>query len=66
MLAVAKLWSKCKLKYNYPIDKFQPPYMVPPAFNYEIVQLNQLNWRDFSEQKNPIAAALMAKMEIAP
>jgi hypothetical protein len=33
-------------------------------FDYEIVQLNRLNWRDFLQQKNPIAAALMSKMKI--
>jgi hypothetical protein len=33
-------------------------------FDYEIVQLNRLNWRDFLQQKNPVAAALMAKMNI--
>ena len=33
-------------------------------FNYEIVQLNRLNWRDFLQQRNPVAAALMAKMKI--
>ncbi|MEY2831211.1 MAG: hypothetical protein RLZZ574_469 [Cyanobacteriota bacterium] len=33
-------------------------------FNYEIVQLNRLDWRDFLQQKNPIAAALMSKMKI--
>jgi predicted transposase YdaD len=35
-------------------------------FDYEIVQLNRLNWRDFLQQKNPIAAALMSKMKIDP
>jgi hypothetical protein len=35
-------------------------------FNYQVVQLNQLNWRDFLNQRNPIASALMAKMQIAP
>jgi hypothetical protein len=35
-------------------------------FDYDIVQLNRLNWRDFLQQKNPIAAALMAKMKIDP
>lgn len=35
-------------------------------FDYEIVQLNRLNWRDFLQHKNPIAAALMAKMKIQP
>ena len=34
-------------------------------FNYQVVQLNQLNWRDFLNQRNPIASALMAKMQIA-
>lgn len=33
-------------------------------FDYEIVQLNRLDWRNFLQQKNPIAAALMAKMKI--
>ena len=35
-------------------------------FNYQVVQLNQLNWRDFLDRRNPIASALMAKMKIAP
>jgi hypothetical protein len=29
------------------------------------VQLNRLNWRDFLNQSNPVASALMAKMSIA-
>jgi len=33
-------------------------------FDYKIVQLNRLNWRDFLQQKNSVAAALMAKMRI--
>ena len=35
-------------------------------FNYKVVQLNRLNWRDFLKQKNPVAAALMSKMRIEP
>ena len=35
-------------------------------FNYRVVQLNRLNWRNFLKQENPVAAALMAKMEIKP
>ena len=42
-----------------------PDFMVL-RFNYQVVQLNQLHWRDFLNQRNPIAAALMAKMQIAP
>lgn len=35
-------------------------------FNYRVIQLNRLNWRDFVRQPNPVASALMAKMNIAP
>src|SRR5215470_18667801 len=34
-------------------------------FRYDVVQLNRLNWWDFLNKPNPIAAALMAKMNIA-
>ncbi|NEO34148.1 MAG: hypothetical protein F6K36_27840 [Symploca sp. SIO3C6] len=33
-------------------------------FNFAAIQLNQLNWRDYLTQQNPVAAALMAKMNI--
>ncbi len=33
-------------------------------FNFEAIQLNRLNWRDYLSQQNPVAAALMAKMRI--
>jgi hypothetical protein len=42
------------------------PHKVILQFNYDVIQLNQLNWRDFLRQKNPVATALMAKMKIAP
>ena len=35
-------------------------------FNFCSIQLNRLNWRDYLTQRNPIAAALMAKMRIEP
>jgi hypothetical protein len=35
-------------------------------FNYRVIQLNRLNWRDYLGQANPVASALMAKMQIAP
>ncbi|KAF3889280.1 MULTISPECIES: DUF4351 domain-containing protein [Nostocales] len=35
-------------------------------FNFASIQLNRLNWRDFVRQPNPVAAALMAKMQIQP
>ncbi len=36
-----------------------------PEFNFAAIQLNRLNWRDFLNQFNPVAAALMSKMRIA-
>lgn len=35
-------------------------------FQFRVIQLNRLNWRDFLRQPNPVAAALMTKMKIAP
>jgi Domain of unknown function (DUF4351)/Putative transposase, YhgA-like len=34
-------------------------------FNFRSIQLNRLNWRDYLDQANPVAAALMSKMRIA-
>jgi hypothetical protein len=34
------------------------------TFNFQSIQLNRLNWRDFLQYPNPLAAALMAKMSI--
>ncbi|RUS99287.1 hypothetical protein DSM106972_077290 [Dulcicalothrix desertica PCC 7102] len=33
-------------------------------FDYEVVQLNQLNWQDFANIQNPVASALMSKMQM--
>jgi hypothetical protein len=33
-------------------------------FDYQVVQLNQLNWQDFAQIQNPVASALMSKMQI--
>jgi hypothetical protein len=35
-------------------------------FRYHVIQLNRLNWRDYVNNPNPIACALMGKMQIAP
>ena len=35
-------------------------------FNYAVIQLNQLNWRDYRRRDNPAASALMAKMGVQP
>jgi predicted transposase/invertase (TIGR01784 family) len=34
-------------------------------FDFMAIQLNRLDWRDFLDRPNPVAAALMAKMKIA-
>jgi len=35
-------------------------------FQYDVIQLNRLSWRDYLNNHNPVACALMAKMQIAP
>lgn len=42
------------------------PDTVVLEFKYAVIQLNNLNWRDFLQHENPVASALMAKMNIAP
>lgn len=42
------------------------PGFTPLRFAYRTIQLNRLHWRDFLRIQNPVAAALMAKMDIAP
>lgn len=60
------------LSYDKPLQAAQSNYQMEfpdlqvLEFKYRVVQLNQLNWRDFLNQRNPLASALMAKMKIAP
>lgn len=35
-------------------------------FNYAVIQLNRLHWRDYLRHANPVASALMAKMAMKP
>jgi hypothetical protein len=60
------------LSYDSPLrpepDQYQirfPDRMVLD-FSFRVIQLNRLNWRDYLRQPNPVAAALMAKMQIPP
>ncbi|MGI0490890.1 Rpn family recombination-promoting nuclease/putative transposase [Alkalinema pantanalense CENA528] len=41
------------------------PHLKVLEFRFQAIQLNQLNWRDYLDRPNPVAAALMAKMKIA-
>lgn len=45
--------------------KVEFPHLKVLEFNFTAIQLNQLDWRDYLNQQNPVAAALMAKMKIA-
>src|SRR5688500_3081191 len=76
----ARLHEKCGLPvYPVALLSFDSPLREEPAhyrvefpdktvldFNFEVVQLHRLNWRDFLRNSSPVAAALMAKMRIAP
>jgi predicted transposase YdaD len=41
------------------------PHLKVLEFNFAAIQLNQLDWRDYIDRPNPVAAALMSKMKIA-
>ncbi len=41
------------------------PNLKVLEFRFHAIQLNRLNWRDYIDRPNPVAAALMAKMKIA-
>ena len=40
------------------------PHRKVVEFNFAVIQLNRLDWRDFISRDNPAASALMAKMGI--
>jgi hypothetical protein len=47
-------------------DRFQIdfPGLLVLDFGMKVIQLNRLNWRDYVRQSNPVASALMVKMNI--
>ena len=75
----ARLSEKYRLPvYPVVIFSYSKPNLVEPdfyevtfpgkdvlRFEYKVIQLNQLSWRDFINQPNPIASALMAKMKMS-
>ena len=42
------------------------PGFIVNQFHFRAIQLNRLNWRDYVQQPNPVASALMSRMRIAP
>ena len=74
----ARLHEKYDLPiYPVVIFSFDEPKRLEPSnyqvkfpslnvldFNFAAIQLNQLSWRDYLTQQNPVAAALMAKMNM--
>ena len=74
----ARLSEKHNLPvYPIVVLSYDKPYKAAPnsyevvfpnktvlQFSYDVIQLNQLDWRTFVNRPNPIASALMAKMRI--
>jgi hypothetical protein len=65
------VYSIAVFSYDTP-RKLQPHSVIVSAMNetvlsfkYKTVQLNRMNWRDFVHSNNPVAAALMPRMNIA-
>ena len=58
--------------YDKPLDDAPSRYEVAfpdrtvLQFDFKVIQLNRLPWHDFVHQTNPVASALMAKMQMAP
>jgi predicted transposase YdaD len=76
----ARLYEKYDLPiYPVVIFSFDEPLRPEPKihsitfpnldvlkFEFAGIQLNRISWRDYLTQQNPVAAALMAKMNISP
>ncbi|HEY6333379.1 MAG TPA: Rpn family recombination-promoting nuclease/putative transposase [Blastocatellia bacterium] len=76
----SRLYDKFNLPvYPIVVFSFRRPRTIQPKtyrltfpnklvfeLHYDVIQLNRLNWREFIRRPNPVAAALMAKMNIAP
>ena len=61
------LFSYAQPQRAEPVEyRVEFPDLEVLAFRFRVVQLNRLDWHNFVERTNPIAAALMAKMRIQP
>ena len=58
--------------YDYPrtlepeIFTLRFPDRLVLDFRFRVIQLARLNWEEFARRENPVASALMAKMNVAP
>ena len=65
-----RIYPIALFSYDQPAEAAKSQYRVEfpnlkvLEFNFTAIQLNRLNWRDFIDRPNPVAAALMAKMSI--
>jgi hypothetical protein len=42
------------------------PALTVLDFRFRVIQLNQLRWRDYLQHPNPLATALLTRMQVAP
>ena len=65
-----RIYPIALFSYDQPAEAAKSQYTVEfpnlkvLEFNFTAIQLNRLNWRDFIDRPNPVAAALMSKMSI--
>jgi predicted transposase/invertase (TIGR01784 family) len=66
-----RIYPIALFSYDEPYKAAQSTYSVEfpdfqvLQFQFKAIQLNRLDWRDYLNRPNPVAAALMAKMRIA-
>lgn len=61
------IFSYDKPKRKEPhVYKMAFPNKLVLQFDYDVIQLNRLSWKNYLDRPNPVASALMAKMQIAP
>lgn len=67
-----KVYPIVIFSHDTPLTKEPSVYIISfpnreiNRFEYTVVQLNQLKWQDYLNKSNPVANALMSKMQVAP